>query len=119
METFYGLLAKLEADPDLSPHERTNPVLDAAIWEEGGEVVDVKYTLDRYVQRRAYFLGQHPDWKHLSSSATGLFSITRSIAEEIFNSEEEEPSALEVRRREQLHEILRSCLSPQHGTARL
>lgn len=105
METFYGLLAKLEADPDLSQDKETDLAADAAAWEEGGEVVNVKYTLDRYVQRRVYFLGQHPNWKQLSGTYTGLFPLARGIAEEIFNSEHEELTTLELRRREDVLEV--------------
>ncbi|KAK3706621.1 hypothetical protein LTR37_012630 [Vermiconidia calcicola] len=63
---------------------------------EGGRVLNDRYTFEEYVKRRGQYLATHPIYTH----RTGLFNIARTSAQEVFNTERENLSVQETRRRE-------------------
>lgn len=84
-------------------HPRIQAALaEVADWERG-TVVNDHYSPDFYTERRARFLGRHPDYAHINN---GLFSDVCEDADLVFGTYENDLSVQEVRRRELANEII-------------
>lgn len=68
---------------------------------ETGTILNEYYTFEEYINRRGGWLGKQPDYARMP---TGLFSIARRDAQDVFQGDHA-LSVQEVRRRERAHDI--------------
>lgn len=84
-----------------------NPMIQAALAEateqEPGTILNDHYSADFYCERRARFLGRHPDYAHVRN---GIFEIACDDADAVFGDYQDDLSVQEVRRREINNEIV-------------